>query len=145
MPKTYLPIETQRQVFKRARGLCEYCWSPAHFASGPFNIEHIIPISRNGTDMLENLALSCPGCNGHKYDKTDVPDPTDGMMVPLFNPRRQHWHDHFRWNEDYTLIIGLTATGRATVDVLQMNRVGVVNLRAVLYVVGKHPPLTQNE
>jgi hypothetical protein len=37
-------------------------------------------------------------------------------------------------------MIGLTPTGRATVEVLQMNRAGLVNMRQVLYLIGKHPP-----
>jgi hypothetical protein len=35
---------------------------------------------------------------------------------------------------------GLTATGRATVAALQLNRPGVVNLREALYRIGQHPP-----
>ena len=42
--------------------------------------------------------------------------------------------------EDYTIIIGLTPTGRATVEALQMNRRGLVNLRQALFALGKHPP-----
>ena len=61
-------------------------------------------------------------------------------IVPLFHPRRQRWSDHFAWNEDSTLIIGLTGTGRAPVAALHLNRVAVVNLRRVLRVVGAHPP-----
>lgn len=61
-------------------------------------------------------------------------------MVELFNPRQQQWQEHFCWSEDYTRIIGVTSTGRATVDALHMNRPGLVNMREVLYMVGKHPP-----
>jgi hypothetical protein len=46
----------------------------------------------------------------------------------------------FTWSEDYTLILGLTPTGRATVELLQLNRLGNQNLRQVLYVIGYHPP-----
>jgi hypothetical protein len=34
----------------------------------------------------------------------------------------------------------LTPTGRATVEKLQLNREGVVNLRQVMAMAGKHPP-----
>jgi len=37
-------------------------------------------------------------------------------------------------------IIGLTSTGRATVEALKMNRTGLVNMRQVLYLIDKHPP-----
>jgi hypothetical protein len=38
------------------------------------------------------------------------------------------------------MMIGLTATGSATIEALQLNRSGLVNLRRVLYAVGEHPP-----
>jgi hypothetical protein len=38
------------------------------------------------------------------------------------------WPDHFTWSENDTLIIGLTATGRATVDALRLNRKELINL-----------------
>ncbi len=47
---------------------------------------------------------------------------------------------HFAWSADFSLIIGLTPTGRATVEALQLNREGVVNLRRALYALGEHPP-----
>jgi len=38
------------------------------------------------------------------------------------------------------LMVGTTPTGRATIEALQLNRGGVVNLRRLLYAVGEHPP-----
>ncbi|MGI4788420.1 MAG: HNH endonuclease [Janthinobacterium lividum] len=106
----------------------------------PFAVEHILPRVRGGLDVLENLALSCAGCNGHKYTKIDALDPTNRERVPLFHPRRHQWNEHFEWSSDFTLIIGLTPAGRATIEALRMNRVGVVNLRRALYTAGLHPP-----
>jgi len=95
----------------------------------PFSVEHIIPRQAGGETTLDNLALACQGCNGHKYVKTEGVGPVSGELVPLFHPRRQLWREHFAWNADFTLIIGLTPTGRATVEVLQLNREGLINLR----------------
>lgn len=103
-------------------------------------MEHIIPRSRGGTTTLANVALACQGCNNHKYNKPQATDPIRGEPAPLFHPRRDRWSDHFRWNEDFTLIIGITPTGRATVDALQLNRTALTNLRRVLFVMGEHPP-----
>jgi hypothetical protein len=61
-------------------------------------------------------------------------------MAMLFHPRRERWQEHFGWNTEYTHVIGLTPTGRATVAALQLNRPAVVNIREVLYAAGKHPP-----
>jgi hypothetical protein len=66
-------------------------------------------------------------------------------VVPLYDPRRDRWHDHFAWSEEHTELIGLTATGRATIGRLQLNRAGVVNLRRVLLPAGIHPPTETTE
>jgi hypothetical protein len=63
-----------------------------------------------------------------------------GQRVPLYHPRRDRWDAHFAWSDDFTLMIGLTPIGRATVETLQLNRDGVVNLRHLLYTIGQHPP-----
>ncbi|MCB0534414.1 MAG: HNH endonuclease [Saprospiraceae bacterium] len=124
----------------RARDCCEYCRAQAKLSHDPFSVEHIIPLSQGGTDDPENLAWSCLGCNNYKYTFTAAYDLVTAQMVPLFNPRTDMWDEHFRWNANFTVIIGLTPTGRATVIRLQLNRPGLMNLRAVLHAAGKHPP-----
>jgi len=129
------------QVSERALGCCEYCKSPIRFATDSMSVEHILPVSKGGTDSLDNLALSCQGCNNHKFTKTSGIDRETGQQVPLFNPRTQQWTEHFRWSADYTQVIGLTASGRVTVEELNLNRDGLVNLRRVLYLAGEHPEI----
>lgn len=131
---------TRRKVIERAQGCCEYCRSQARFSPDPFSIEHIIPRSKGGQDDLENLALACQGCNNRKYVDTDAIDPVTGDLVPLFHPRLDEWSEHFAWHESLTLIVGLTSIGRASVEKLQLNRSGVVNLRHLLHEIGEHPP-----
>lgn len=135
----------RKQVAARAGDRCEYCLSPAHYATQRFSIEHIIPRSKGGTHHLDNLALACQGCNNHKYDRIEAPDPLSGVLVSLYHPRRHHWQEHFAWSADGSLIIGLTPTGRATVTILELNRSGVVNLRALLSTFFAHPPLPPDE
>lgn len=89
---------------------------------------------------MNNLALSCPACNAHKYNKQAALDPLTRSVVSLFNPRTQIWEEHFVWDETLTQILGLTPTGRATVKCLKMNRIESVNLRLVLTAFEKHPP-----
>ena len=131
---------TREQVAARAGGRCEYCRSPEAFSPSPFAIEHVTPAARGGTNAPENLAFSCQGCNNHKYAAVEATDPASGATVPLFHPRRERWRDHFAWSDDLTVIIGLTPTGRATVEKLRLNRDGVVNLRRMLRAAGVHPP-----
>ena len=132
--------QERQAVSERAGCCCEYCRSQARFAMPGFSVEHILPGSKKGPTGLDNLALACQGCNNHKYNKTDSPDPVTGDRVPLYHPRQQRWRDHFSWNHRCTVIVGLTPTGRATVEALQLNRAGLVNLRRILYLAGEHPP-----
>ena len=97
------------------------------------------PLGRRRASDLENLAFSCQGCNNRKYNSIDATDPVTGERV-LFHSRRDRWADHFAWNENFALVVALTPVGRATLDKLQLNRRGVVNLRRVLRDVGEHPP-----
>ncbi len=132
--------ESRKRVAARARGICEYCRSPQRYSVAPFAVEHIYPQAKGGSHRLDNLAFACLGCNGHKHAKTEAYDPVTGTSSPLFHPRRQKWKDHFAWSKDYTLVIGQTPTGRATVDALRLNREAHVNLRGLLYAGGVHPP-----
>ncbi len=145
MAITRLSAQVQRLVMARARGYCEYCRSPERVSPQSFSIEHITPGVRGGDNSPDNLALACQGCNNHKFTRLIVRDPNSGEDTPLFHPRRQRWRDHFAWSDDFCHIIGLTATGRATVVALQLNRPGVVNLRRLLYHGGQHPPLEPDE
>ena len=83
--------------------------------------------------------MACWGCNGLKSDCTEAVDPATGKLAPLYNPRKDVWADHFRWVESFTLLIGISPVGRATVSKLQLNRENVVNLRTLLHKFGKHP------
>jgi hypothetical protein len=138
--------DQQRQsVVERAQGCCEYCLSQQRYAPQDFTVDHIVPQSLGGQTTLENLALACQGCNGYKSARTEGYDPVDGENVPLYHPRQHRWDEHFTWNEDFTLIVGLTSTGRATVETLRMNRTGAVNLRHVLHEARVHPPDLDDE
>ena len=127
-------------VAQRALWCCEYCLTRADHSSDPFAIEHIWPRVLGGTDEPENLAFSCFGCNNFKFTATEALDPISNEMTPLFNPRTQRWSAHFEWNENFTQIIGLTPTGRVTIQRLRLNRPGLTNLRTALVATGKHPP-----
>ena len=136
---------TRRQIREQARGICEYCRCPESHSTQAFSVDHIWPQSRAGNDELENLALACQGCNNKKYNKTLAPDPVTGVEVSLFHPRQQHWSDHFAWIDEGLMISGLSATGRATVAAMELNREGVVNLRGLLLLAGLHPPADDSE
>jgi HNH endonuclease len=127
-------------VRERAKSCCEYCLASLLFSTDFFSIEHILSISKGGLTELFNLAFSCQRCNIHKFTANQAIDPATGLMAALYNPRTDTWSEHFEWYENYTIIRGISPTGRATEKRLVLNRTGVVNLRGLLVEKGYHPP-----
>jgi hypothetical protein len=106
----------------------------------PLTLEHIIPKALGGTDDEGNLWLSCRLCNETKGIQVDGVDPASGDVATLFNPRTQAWREHFRWGKDGIRIIGRTPTGRATIEVLDLNSELRLRSRAIWVMAGWHPP-----
>jgi hypothetical protein len=118
----------QRQfVRQRAKNCCEYCGLSQDFEPLPFHIEHIIPRQHGGKSSAENLALACHHCNLHKGTNLSGLDPKTEKLTRLFHPRLDDWDEHFA-NRDGE-IIGLTAIGRTTANLLRMNEDGRLELR----------------
>ena len=108
-------------VTTRARRRCEYCHYLQRASNTSLEIEHIIPRSKQGETIPENLALACRRCNSHKSNKTDGIDPLTDERVRLFNPRLDNWNTHFRLNIRTGRIEGRTVIGTVTVQELSMN------------------------
>jgi hypothetical protein len=92
----------------------------------PFHIEHIIAKQHGGATSLDNLALACWQCNLKKGPNLTGIDPATGEVTRLFHPRRDIWTEHLAFLEVKSRpgrveITGLTAVGRATVRLLDMN------------------------
>ena len=121
------PDFLRQAVISRAKNRCEYCLLSQLAQEASFHMDHVIPQSAGGPTTMENLALACVTCSLRKGARQMVTDPETGLDVPVFNPRRDVWLDHFRWAG--VGIIGVTATGRATADALQMNRPHVLAIR----------------
>jgi hypothetical protein len=129
-----------RAVRQRAGFACEYCRLPADLHPIPFEIEHIIPKQHGGGTLLSNLAYSCLHCNRHKGPNLAGIDHRGSRrkLVSLFNPRRHQWKHHFLWEGPY--LVGRTAIGRVTINVLAMNDSLRVAVRAALIEEGLFNP-----
>jgi hypothetical protein len=134
----------RRFVRERADKRCEYCHADERWQFVAFTMDHIVPVSDDGSDDASNLALACRNCNERRSNRQSAEDPTTQRIVPIFNPRQDHWADHFAWSSDNLRIIGATPTGRATVQALDMNdeRRGetVIRVRQRDIKDGYHPP-----
>jgi hypothetical protein len=108
-------------VARRASHRCEYCHAPEAVFDFPFEVEHVFPVSRGGADDESNLCLACRACNLRKSARVTFRDEVTQEDVPLFDPRRHRWDEHFTVDLDSGDIVGATPTGRATVACLDLN------------------------
>jgi 5-methylcytosine-specific restriction endonuclease McrA len=120
----------ERLVWQRAGGRCEYCHLPQAGSGVPFEIDHIIARKHQGRTIASNLAASCIYCNGYKGAWIAGRNPLTGKLTPLFNPRRHKWARHFSYSGGE--LVGRTAIGRTTVEVLQINLPNRIALRELL-------------
>jgi len=124
----------ERLVRTRAAGRCEYCRLPQAGTRVPLEIDHVIARKHRGRTVSGNLALSCYYCNVYKGPNLTGRDPATGKVTRLYHPRRHKWAYHFRL--DGSILIGRTAIGRTTIDVLRMNHPQLVALRDILIAAG---------
>lgn len=87
MKRKNIPEKIKAKVRETAKNRYGYCLFLQKFLPSVLRIDHIIPISKGGTNDEENLWLLCENCNRAKSDKTEVFDEETGKVVPIFNPR----------------------------------------------------------
>ena len=124
-----MPHRLYSEVARRARHRCEYCHAPEWIFNLEFEVEHVVPRARGGSDEFPNLALACRSCNLRKGTAHRARDPSTGELVRLFDPRTDGWGEHFQVNLSNFYVEGLTAVGRAAARRLGMNRLLSVRAR----------------
>jgi hypothetical protein len=137
MSITYINADLRRQVMGRANNCCEYCLLSQKDNLFSFQVDHIISEKHDGETTFDNLALSCPSCNHFKGSDVGSFDKLTGQFTPLYNPRIQHWDEHFVL--EGAIINGLTPEGRVTIRLLKMNRLEQINERLGLIRLGNYP------
>jgi hypothetical protein len=132
-----VPAQLRRLVLRRSGSRCEYCLLSQAGQEATFHVDHVTPVAAGGETVADNLALACVSCSLRKGAKQTAFDPETKTEVPLFNPRRDVWADHFQW--DGVRLTGLSPTGRATVEALALNRPLVLAIRREELALGRHP------
>jgi hypothetical protein len=124
-------------IRERAGRRCEYCrLHEDEYDVVPFHVEHMIAKQHGGVDGPDALCWSCAECNWAKGPNRA--GMLAGKLYPLFNPRKQTWSRHFRW--EHTMLVGKTKTGIVTVQVLDINNPARLMLRENLLLEGRFPP-----
>lgn len=132
-----LSATLRREVRRHAGGHCEYCLMPDTEPLFPHEPDHIVALKHGGRTESNNLAYACFQCNRAKGSDIASLDPVTGELTALYNPRTQHWIDHFRLNGP--VIEPLTAEGRVTIALLGINLAARVAVRDTLLREGRYP------
>ncbi|MCU0751507.1 MAG: HNH endonuclease [Akkermansiaceae bacterium] len=132
-----IPARLRAEVIRRADGRCEYCQLSQAGQEAAFHVDHIHPLAHGGLTGLSNLALACVSCSLRKGARTTAKDPQSGKQAPVFHPREWKWQDHFRWVGER--VEGISPTGRATMELLRMNRELALAIRTEEMRLGRHP------
>jgi HNH endonuclease len=125
-----MDAQLRAQIRQRAENRCEYCRLPDAVQLLPFHVEHIVAKQHGGGDDEHNLAWACDRCNAYKGPNIASIDPETAMVTNLFHPRRDAWQSHFTIRD--AEIMGVSAVGRATARLLQLNARHRVELRREL-------------
>lgn len=108
-------------IAERANHRCEYCHAPELVFNFPFEVEHITPLSQQGTNDESNLALACRSCNLRKAIRISGIDNDSNSEVQFFHPRQNLWGEHFQIDTEAGMVMEITAVGKVTVENLKMN------------------------
>ena len=132
-----IPLFLRKLVVRRAANRCEYCQLSQKGQEATFHVDHIIPIASDGKTISSNLALACVSCSLRKGARQLVVDEETNTEVRIFDPRKDTWDDHFEWNG--VVVKGKTRTGKATVELLDMNRPLILAIREEEILLKRHP------
>ena len=81
------PTISNHKLFARDRQICAYCGG--RFAFDDLTREHIVPVSRGGSDSWMNCITACRGCNGRKGNRI----PEEARMALLYLPYVPSLHE----------------------------------------------------
>lgn len=70
----------RRNVWLRDSGKCQYCGT--HVSTKEFTFDHVVPLSKGGRTIWDNIVVACPACNQRKRNRT----PREAHMKLLKKP-----------------------------------------------------------
>jgi hypothetical protein len=85
----FTPPLCNRTLFRRDDHRCLYCGD--RFSRGELTRDHVLPVSRGGSDRWENVVAACRRCNWQKDNQTPEEARMPLLAVP-FRPNSYEWH-----------------------------------------------------
>jgi len=77
---------TRKNIFFRDKNRCQYCGG--RFSTTELNLDHVVPLSRGGKSVWENVVCCCVRCNSRKGGLL----PNQAGMQLIRVPLRPRWH-----------------------------------------------------
>jgi 5-methylcytosine-specific restriction endonuclease McrA len=72
LKRNALGSHTKEEVFQqleRQKIKCYYCKKKLSKGKDNWHADHIVPISRGGSNDISNIVIACPPCNMRKHNK----------------------------------------------------------------------------
>jgi 5-methylcytosine-specific restriction endonuclease McrA len=129
MSQSHISAAHRRKIAARAAWRCEYCTLHDDDSFLGCEIDHIISEKHGGITEEENLAFCCFYCNRYKGSDLSTLD-AKGNLIRLFNPRKDRWDEHFKFQTLH--ILGITNIGKATAKLLRFNDPARIDERAAM-------------
>lgn len=87
-------VANRHRIFARDRYRCQYCGRRG--TAFDLTLDHLLPKSRGGRTLTENLVTACRVCNNRKGDRT----PEEARMPLLTNPAALYYGlERAAWRE----------------------------------------------
>ena len=134
---SYVTADLRRLVKSRADYLCEYCLIHENDTYLGCQVDHVIAEKHGGRTDAENLCNSCTFCNRSKGADVGSIAPSTSQFTRLYNPRADHWSDHFVLNG--VVIEPQTPIGEVTARILGFNAPDRLLERETLRDIGRYP------
>ncbi len=85
----YNPIVTNKTLFQRDRNMCAYC-GKVSVKSAQLTRDHILPKSKGGKNVWENIVTCCKQCNAKKGSKTLEVSHMELLYIPYVPSLHEH-------------------------------------------------------
>ncbi len=135
---SYVAADLRRLVESRSNHLCEYCLIHEDDTYLGCQVDHVISEKHGGCTDADNLSYACTFCNRAKGADIGSIAPSTNEFTRFFNPRTDHWADHFSLNG--VVVESRTPIGEATVKLLGFNEPDRILEREMIRDIGRYPP-----
>jgi 5-methylcytosine-specific restriction endonuclease McrA len=112
-------VTNRHRIFARDRHRCQYCGRRG--TAFDLTLDHVLPKSRGGRTLAENLVTACQVCNNRKGDRT----PEEARMPLITNPaalyyglERASWRDAARYRPEWRKYLFLEDAERRVDEIM---------------------------